>query len=264
MRTFADYSLFSLLDAKRFIQEILKDSPEHPALDSSPDQNPIPKYLQKQREDLVEIEQLIEVKMLETGYGKMAEYNSTGHNKLGEFNVSSGALMATDPCYKPGTWCQVPIENVENGTWFAYGLFKNEGSWSRCAEFVAIHKDYAMHDFSCEFPWQETEGEVGVDSGQAGVFDMKKYNTGITSGRENEGEVGDYDKICELTLNLDPNGNVLKGIPLIDYGWVTPSGYGDGGYRCFVAKALDGKVIGIKIIFIGAEEEDDFEDGDAE
>lgn len=39
--------------------------------------------------------------------------------QLGSFDVADGNLMASDPCYEPGTWCQEVVTDVMNGTWNA-------------------------------------------------------------------------------------------------------------------------------------------------
>lgn len=247
---YSTYSLLQLLESKGMHEESIRVENKLSKAGVDKLSNDSESYIQNLSKDLEMINQLIEIRTKETKYGQMANFNETGHNKLGEFKVSSGALMATDPCYKPGAWCQIPIQNVKNGTWFAYGFFTNEGSWGlRCAEFVAAHDEHAGRHFFKDLMWKQEKGDVGVDSGQAGVFDMGIYKTSVT-GEE------DYDKICDMTMNLDDNGNVLKGTPVIDYGWATSSGFGDGGYDCFVAKDSTGKVVGVRIVFIGDDGEE--------
>lgn len=196
-----------------------------------------------------EMEDLIEKKEFETKYNQQENLTPSGHNKIGEFKVNSGALMVTDPCYESETWCQTSIKNVLDGNWLVFCLKKDEKDWgNRVAEFIAIHETVKNKNFSAK-KWKLIKGEVGVDSGQAGVFDLDVYNTGITSG-------DDYDKICNMTLNTDDNFNVPFGTPVIDYGWATSSGFGDGGYPCYVTKNSDKKVVGVKIVFIGDETEE--------
>lgn len=35
---------------------------------------------------------------------------------LGEFKCKSGKLIVSDPCYPLGTWCQLVLNNVKEGT----------------------------------------------------------------------------------------------------------------------------------------------------
>ncbi len=39
--------------------------------------------------------------------------------ELGSFEVVSGQLIISDPCYKRGIWCAGTLENVRNGEWNA-------------------------------------------------------------------------------------------------------------------------------------------------
>ena len=38
-------------------------------------------------------------------------------NSVGGFEVKSGKLMVSDPCYKKDTWCQKVLNDVRNGKW---------------------------------------------------------------------------------------------------------------------------------------------------
>ena len=42
---------------------------------------------------------------------------------LGDFQVTGGTILVTDPCYELGTWCQVQVKKAETGTWKGY-LFR--------------------------------------------------------------------------------------------------------------------------------------------
>ena len=48
---------------------------------------------------------------------KLPEINSYSLEK--SFEVKSGALRVTDPCYDMETWCAGTLESVKNGKWFA-------------------------------------------------------------------------------------------------------------------------------------------------
>ena len=76
---------------------------------------------------------------------------------------------------------------------------------------------------------------VGVDSGQAGIFNEKYYE-------ENQPKEEWYDRICELTN--DEHFGVID-----NEGVVSRTGYGDGSYRAYAA-FYDGKIVGIKIYYI--------------
>lgn len=211
--------------------------------------------------------------------------NNKGIIKLGE------KVMVSDPCYGLGTWCQGVIENVLPGNYECVVEYSDEGDWGvRVAAIEVIHQDtrfirYEAQDF-----------EVGVDSGQAGIFDYEYYVKYHTDSKEAEHvDDGWYDKVCDLTLSRIKNpvfeefnwdilgespvdqwkrykeyrdskkcwpylerldGNTVDGL-----GLVSSSGYGDGGYTCWASKNEDGKVNAIRIEFI-ADEEEKYDDED--
>jgi hypothetical protein len=118
----------------------------------------------------------------------------------------------------------------------------------RCHYLGAVHTDYANQDLS----WREYPGEVGVDSGQAGIFSIENYrndeiaesittpDSNFSIGRDGDGDAW-YEKMCQFTLSDNQWGSYDTGV-------VSSSGIGDGGYRCLVAKKK-GKIVGICIDF---------------
>jgi hypothetical protein len=107
--------------------------------------------------------------------------------------------------------------------------------------------------------WEE-HSEIGVDSGQAGIFCETSYrNDTIAESIEtprgrfeldfNDGE-GDkwYGKMCNFTLSDDQYGIYETGV-------VTSSGIGDGGYPLEVIKERNGYIVGMRITYLFDEEE---------
>lgn len=88
------------------------------------------------------------------------------------FEVSSGKLVISDPCYNLDTWCMGILENAKHGHWYSKvtKCNNNDGWGERCAELLVYHQEHrhAQPDTLCKF-------EVGVDSGQAGVFDYETF-----------------------------------------------------------------------------------------
>jgi len=162
---------------------------------------------------------------------------------LGKFNVTSGKLRVTDPCYDKGTWCSGTID-VPNGEWDAYLELSDEGSWGTRVASIQIIKDNSPTSAA----WELTNIDVGVDSGQAGFFDESFYpdQPGLTSF---------YNKVCKLTTGRE-QGGIIDG-----FGAVSSTGYGDGGYKCYVARNDANEIVSAKIVFIDDEyeEEDDYE-----
>jgi hypothetical protein len=159
----------------------------------------------------------------------------------GEFEITSGSAMVSDPCYDE-TWCQGIINNVKNGTWKAYLhiIDKRVG-------YILCH--HISHICLLDNSWKKEKFEVGVDSGQAGVYDESKYH----GGEDDYGEGGWYDLNCDLTW--DRIGNSLRYGGVLEGGVVSSSGGGDGGYDCSTIKNSNGEIVGILVDF-GLENED--------
>jgi hypothetical protein len=97
--------------------------------------------------------------------------------------------------------------------------------------------------------WEDSGIHVGVDSGQAGFFDLDTYRALCADQAVKEKF---YDEVCDLTL-ADSSWGVHPS------GAVSSSGYGDGGYECLVRR-VDGLVVEAIIIYISEYEEEDEED----
>lgn len=91
--------------------------------------------------------------------------------ELGKFEIESGVIRVSDPCYDKDTWCSGTI-NGKKGTWNAFVTLSDEDAWGeRVSELSALHSDYGVLDGV----WELTEIDGGVDSGQMGIFDDKYY-----------------------------------------------------------------------------------------
>jgi len=155
---------------------------------------------------------------------------------IGTFEVKSGKICVSDPCYDRGTWCAAWGLLAKNGIWDATFYTSDEGSWGhRIARIEARHKD-TLNDI-----WKKHKTEIGVDSGQAGIYDSKIYPQGNTG---DYGECGTfYGRCCDITLK-EPGAGIIDG-----GGIVSRSGFGDGGYDLEVQ--YDGKeIVAARVTFI--------------
>lgn len=165
---------------------------------------------------------------------------------LGTFEVKSERVIISDPCYSKGTWCAGTIENVSNGTWQASATLTPLRFGAINSEVRAVLKGSWP-----ETDWEDTNIDVGVDSGQAGIFDYDIYPD----------KPGDYDEGtwyfsgCQVTEGYYGAGVIIGGV-------ISRSGHGDGSYKAFVRKDRDGRVVEIKIDFdyCYEEDEEDLED----
>lgn len=155
---------------------------------------------------------------------------------LGKIKLND-TVMVSDPCYKVGVWCQGEINNILEGEYNVH-ISEDDG---RIKELIVSHDNYLVIDFediNIEQPF-----EVGVDSGNAGIFDYKYYYD-----THEEDDILDewYDDMLAGLFDKEDSKNWLF---FRNHGVITSSGYGDGIYHCYTAEH-DNKVMAIKIIFI--------------
>jgi hypothetical protein len=176
-----------------------------------------------------------------------------------------GEVIVSDPCYEVPTWCQEVIKNVRPGMYDTEVIKSDEGDWgNRCAELVVLHENIKSPN------WEHYSNNIGVDSGQAGVFCMTSYRKdsvarelpwlttkgnpfGDLTTLPNFKEEGEdwYVKMCDRTLREEQWGTYDTGV-------VSSTGYGDGSYELQVCQ-MDGMIHGFRIIFIDNEMEEDYE-----
>lgn len=190
-----------------------------------------------------------------------------------KFEVTSGKLVLTDPCYKIPTWCQGVVDNVKKGTWVT-DVEKTDGSdgWGvRCGALYAVNEealnknpnliDKVRGFGSNDLHLLDFDG--GVDSGQFGYFDHEHYRNDESAkdlpkeyfGEGWDEEAGDvWYRACAVITLADVSWGVLP------HGVVSSSGYGDGSYPTYGIKDENGEYVAFITIFIGMEEEDEWDD----
>lgn len=178
---------------------------------------------------------------------------------VGAFKLESGTLVATDPSYDletardPGLGAI--ITSCQTGLWNVQIVRKRfEGvDYAIPSELIFTHSGYQESDVTV---WRPFQKGLGVDSGQAGAWDITKFQDqsvvpddvrkrARAEFKLNPGITFDpwYQWCCELTRK-EPGCGVMP------YGAVSTSGYGDGGYPVFVCVDEYQKVIAVRIQFI--------------
>lgn len=176
------------------------------------------------------------------------------------FEVMSGTLVCSDPCYEIPTWCQGIVENVKKGKWNAQIERMNLGDWGeRISVLMVSHESNPnpTFDFDEHLPFT-----AGVDSGQFGFFDkdfyrndesakdLPKYNFSNDFDRES-GDVW-YRACAQLTLGDERWGVLPNGV-------VSSSGIGDGSYDVFAETNPEGEVIALCVVYLWEDEEEECE-----
>lgn len=236
------------------------------------------------------------------------------------FNVESGALRVTDPCYSMGTWCAGTSTHVKNGRWLAqvgrhreavdgyvkerfekeiaeleqpqererikqleeafahipeedrlkaqeqldnllnyyqtqglreFGrMWGNPDDWQGRVAFLHIRHESVMNEpIDLSLFVHNNTFQVGVDSGQAGFFDLDKYEAALKDKPENGHDDGTrfeqfYDACGANTLGSEMWGTV-EG-----FGCVSSSGYGDGGYALYERRDEVGELVEARIVYM--------------
>lgn len=192
-------------------------------------------------------------------------------------------IMVSDPSYDLGIWCQGVLENVLPGEYDCFVKYVDKGNWGiRVAAIQVVNCSYTDSDL------KETmeDFEVGVDSGMAGIFDYQHY----ARHHNKDLDISWYDRCFDATYTETRNPDYedfewniegesieamikrhdeyrnstksqayfskLDANVVYGSGFVSSSGYGDGGYSCWTAKNEDGKVVSIRVEFIGEEDEE--------
>jgi hypothetical protein len=185
------------------------------------------------------------------------------------FEVTSGVIVCSDPCYTIPTWCQGVVENVKKGTWIAEVEKTDSGSWGdRIATLTIVNKDSLDKDITLSNRVEEMYSTeplnfgAGVDSGQFGFFDKDFYRNDESAkdlkkygfGDDFETKSGDswYRACCDLTLDKEQWGVLPNGA-------VSSSGFGDGSYDVFGIKNDEGEYVAFSVVFIWNDEDEEEE-----
>lgn len=157
---------------------------------------------------------------------------------LGSFQCASGVLWVSDPCYDLAEG--EDMLDGASGSWRAYSTRRGCGGWGdRPAQILIVREGddpLAWLAGSGAHPWMDAGIDCGVDSGQAGFFDIRAY--GLPGG-ENEAF---YEACSDHTVGFMGAGVVAGGA-------ACRSGDGDGGYPVQMARAPDGSLAAARILF---------------
>lgn len=159
-------------------------------------------------------------------------------NYIGGFNVESGQIVITDPCYNKDDLTLGQVLPAINGMWEMYVSIVDDNVDS----VLFINKDYSSREYIKDYNFK-TVGFIIVESGRLTVCDYEKY----------EDTPDEYEKYCNQTSSV-----TLSGI-VENYAGVTSTGFGDGKYSINGA-TLNDKYYAINVDFINIE--DDKEDDD--
>ena len=108
-------------------------------------------------------------------------------------------VVISDPCYDLLPWCCGVLENVKSGTWHTKAENINVNGWGdRCSALIAWHESIEEPD---KDDFEKTDINVGVDSGQAGIYDYKHYKA---IKDDKDGDERWYDSIQTFVYRRRP------------------------------------------------------------
>src|SRR5262249_45854576 len=150
---------------------------------------------------------------------------------LGAFEVVSGEVALCDPGYDRTLVLEGAIAtrvgNVARGRWQArvLRLTLDSAEAVYCGELLAFSDSVPI---PADPAWQQIHPDIGVDSGQAGIFDWQHFHSPAAAvGHQWKGKMlvptdPWYSLCCDITLSD-------HGAGVIPHGVVSSSGWGDGG-----------------------------------
>lgn len=163
--------------------------------------------------------------------------------KVESFNITSGRICITDPCYDKDANGTLYNLKAVKGKWYGeinYEDCKQFGN--RVANLVVYSQN--IEDIVKSFKFKLLSKKIYVDSGQCGIFDYKEYPNYELNPQEKEyGTDSFYSRCCQNTLKKD--FGVVDNI-----GIVSSSGFGDGCYTVYGIKNNKEELICISLVFI--------------
>jgi len=131
----------------------------------------------------------------------------------------------SDPCYDRDVWCRKEeTSKFPAGQYHTYTVLRDEGDFGLRVNMIIVVRACRYQKWQIPTTSWLIDGTVGVDSGQAGIFDESIYPQGETGDYEDPESF--YGQCCKLTLDdLSIRSGIVK-----DKGIVCESGFGDGEY----------------------------------
>lgn len=176
------------------------------------------------------------------------------------FEVKSGKIVGSDPCYEGLGPHNILINNAKNGDWYVrttYGQSFGGQTDLRPSKLVAMHENANYFSSPMSMTgWRMQTTDACVDSGQFGFFD---YDEWYKHDNPKEKEYNDdswYGKCCDITLSKSGYGTINEA------GVVSRTLYGDGGYPVSVMYNSNKEIVGVMVDFDPEPEDEDEEDWD--
>lgn len=213
------------------------------------------------------------------------------------FQVDSGALRVTDPCYDMDTWCADTLDDVKNGRWMAFTMSKHSSSdladiafWrdERIRVLIEDLNRVEAHEPKANAPLMKkriVEDFLRSDAGYltpgAGPIHylhiyhedypivevnddwwITDIHVGVDSGQVGFADLDWYqNETAWKTHYKTIREAAMRGqIAVLERMAVSLSGYGDGEYEVLCKTDGNGVVVAARIVFIDDTVIDDYDD----
>lgn len=114
----------------------------------------------------------------------------------------SDKVRVSDPCYDIDTWCAGTLENVLPGRYACFLQRTDMNDWGeRIANIEVRHMAFLHIE-----PTELQDIDVGVDSGQCGIYDLDYF---IEVRKDKDGDDEWYDRVCDITGEYIDNPNYV-------------------------------------------------------
>lgn len=114
-------------------------------------------------------------------------------------------VRISDPCYSLNTWCAGVIENVLPGKYLAKMIISDELNWGKRVKSIEVFLEGTSVP-----PTIDSKIDVGVDSGQCGIYDEEYYSKFHNDSEREHVDDNWYDRVGELTYKNQKNPNYLS------------------------------------------------------
>ena len=142
-----------------------------------------------------------------------------------------------------GGWYDVCCNATNNG-------YNERDNWLQMERDIQLfktnkfHKEIMLEILNDNLKYAREHENDKLEKGEEPLYTVK--------------ELEDKIKIYETGI-LPEKPEWIKGGTVYEKGVVSCTGFGDGSYTCYTCKNSEGKVVGIKIVYIGNEEEEENE-----
>lgn len=156
-------------------------------------------------------------------------------------------VKVSDPCYGTTVWCSYILDDVSAGHYDCYTVIAETGSCGKRVAFMVLCKD----GYGFNIPKEQIPCDIGVDAGVCGIYDLEYFNQYHNDRDVNE----DWYQNNVISWCMKDQAYICDE----GKGFITSSGYGDGGYMLLVDRNDNGEIVRIAVDYFVTEDDTNYE-----